>query len=148
MFYTRTLSHFYGPFHIFICFVEKQSFIVWIGRTLISGHNTAANFQTNKPGNRKSSLPFTSFQNIPHTISKRLTLRSVKLPFQILFCMRLACRQHLWCKTEVSAWAFSRLQAVMRRRHGFWLMRLVVFEFRAIFYTTIPEWKHCCWSQQ
>lgn len=104
MFYTRTLSHFYGPFHILICFVEKRSFIVWIGRTLISGHTTAANFQTNKPGNRKNSLPLTSFQNIPHTISKRLTLRSEKSPFQILLCMRLACGQHLWCKMKFSAW--------------------------------------------
>lgn len=99
---------------------------------MISGHNTAANFQTNKPGNRKNSLPLTLFQNIPHRISK--------LPFQISFACGWHAGSTFGGKLNSLHVAFSRrLQAVTWCRHGFCL---VAFEFWGVFHITVSKWKH------
>lgn len=136
-------TSFFITFHIFICFVEKQSFIVWIGRTLISGHNTAANFQTNIPVNRKKSLPLTSFQNIPPRISKRLMLRSVKLPFQISFACGWHAGSTLGVKLNSLHVAFSRrLQAVT------WFLSSCIWVLSNIWHNEPWMKTHYCWSQQ
>jgi len=143
MFYTWTLSPFYGPFHIFICFVENRLLL-----SELEGHWSQVTIQLPTFWQTNQETGETHFHSLRsrtfHTLSKRLTLLCVKLPFQSLFCMWLEWRQHLHCKIQFSAWGLFQTTASSYVAHAsscIWVLSNIL--------SNDPRMKsHFCRSQQ